>query len=904
MALRKVGNIYNKSTNEDQQERYTQRNPFHYERNILAKQADMKFPSKQKEKQAKQPLLRKVGNVAKGMIADNRGFSDDDIKAFRDARKYQTSFEGKKVKITRKPQTWEDTKKDAVATAKTGAELFSLLNKGASYAGEFIHNQASKNPLNPLRKLNKIQAEQFRKARDNSVIDKIDEFAKPRDAEEAERMQFADQLSFVAGPTKQGAKLSLNKATKHLAKAKSQYIKTTPKKAPIFRKEHKEIITATDDSALKRGAEKLLTPISSRLERIDPSLKKTMRQFEFNAMNNALKDSKGALPMLKAQKSLSKEDRVIFDFARKNGDADTINAVATKYGFTKELEITHKILDDIHKRAKEVGMDIGYRENYFPRIVKDPKGLLNYLNKTEDWSDIQKLIKDKAEKMGVHYTDLTDADKASIINSYVRGYGDNITLSDPGATKLRSIKAVDHNIDQFYEKTDAALVDYIHRMNDEIEARKFFGKKLGVDGERVNIEDSIGSYVLDLLAKGKITPAQEREVTDILKARFNRGKMNGALDVYRNLEYISTMGNPISAITQIGDLAWTFYDNGIFHSLKNLGKSTVGRAKNRVTREDLGIERITQEFSSQSKSAKALETVFKVVGLDKMDRIGKETLVNASLSKMSAMAKKNNPALIKELKKTFDTDEAKLAFKDLQKGEVTERTKLVLFNKLADFQPVTKSEMPQKYLEMPNGRIFYMLKSFTLKQIDVFRREAIDDLVSGDKKKAAKGMKNLVLLGGWFMFANATADEVKDMVLGRETSLRDRVVDNLWRTMGASKFDIYKARQDGVGQTAVKKILFPTSLFDRATKDVTNMGSGKEYEKGPLKGDKYKSELVQSVPILGKPYYWWFGRGQQKQDYKTGNKPSGKTVKNKKIKKTNIKKPKIKKVKVKKVTPK
>ena len=60
--------------------------------------------------------------------------------------------------------------------------------------------------------------------------------------------------------------------------------------------------------------------------------------------------------------------------------------------------------------------------------------------------------------------------------------------------------------------------------------------------------------------------------------------------------------------------------------------------------------------------------------------------------------------------------------KEFADGKITDNTKLVLFNKLLDFQPVAKSEMPQVYLENPNGRIFYMLKSFTLKQFDIFSK--------------------------------------------------------------------------------------------------------------------------------------------------------------------------------------
>ena len=43
---------------------------------------------------------------------------------------------------------------------------------------------------------------------------------------------------------------------------------------------------------------------------------------------------------------------------------------------------------------------------------------------------------------------------------------------------------------------------------------------------------------------------------------------------------------------------------------------------------------------------------------------------------------------------------------EFKNGEVTENTKLYVFNEIADIQPITLSEMPLKYLTGGNGRIF------------------------------------------------------------------------------------------------------------------------------------------------------------------------------------------------------
>jgi len=619
---------------------------------------------------------------------------------------------------------------------------------------------------------------------------------------------------------------------------------------------------------IKRITGELLTPISSRLERINPELKVALRKFENSVAQKTYTQSVEIKPLLDATKKMTKEDGALFDLAQKNGDSEVIDAMAIRYGIQDEVNKARAVMDDIFKRAEEVGMDISYRKDYFPRMIKNPQKFLAYLRGRADWSGIRAAVESHAAKKGVKYTDMTPEEIAGVVNNFIRGYGNKIELTNPNFAKGRTLEVLDSELNEFYESTNSALSTYVIRMNDEIEGRKFFGKRpKGAPVEDVGAQDSIGAYVFDLIEKGKIKPDQEDEVTNILRARFSRGKMNGALDVYRNAEYISTMGSVISAVTQIGDIAFSLFDNGIYHTGRGIKKSF---SKNRVTKEDLGIEQITQEFSSQTKSGKALETVFKLTGLTKMDRLGKETLVNGNMSKLQSWAKKNDDRLDLELNRWFDAEEALVVKEQFRQGALTEQTKLVLFSRLLDFQPVAKSEMPQKYLEMPNGKIFYMLKSFTIKQIDVFRREAIDDIVSGDKKRSAKGMKNMLLLGGSFVLANASADEIKDQILGRDTPMEDRIVDNMWRLFGASKYDVYKARQEGFGTTVMKKVLFPASILDRGSKDVSNLLEEKVYEKGPLKGQRYKSESVQSIPIGGKLYYWWFGRGAQKEEYKEG----------------------------------
>lgn len=662
------------------------------------------------------------------------------------------------------------------------------------------------------------------------------------------------------------------KAQKVLDKAAKTY--GTKTKKSLFKAKDK--VPTKTKASFKRGMEKLLTPIATRLGKIAPELKTAVRKLDFESGVATLKDSKHILPFLKASKKIKKIDKNDFkllDMAMKNSDMEVLNALGDKYGLTDELKQVRKVLDDIHTRGNKMGMDIDYRGDYFPRVIKDAEGLMTKLRGQDGWSQIQKAIDDKARSLDINPDDLKPAERASIVNNLLRGYGDKIRLVAPTHTKGRTIEFLSKDLDKYYDDSSTALVKYISKMNEEIAGRKFFGKELGIKPNQLNSSDSIGSYVMKLIADGKIKPSQEKEISDILKARFSTGKMNEALQAYRNVEYLATMGNPISAVTQIGDMAWSLAENGFYRTAKGAAKSLFGKG---IKKEQLGIEKIAQEFADFSKTSKMVDKVFNAVGLTKIDRIGKETLINGYWDRITKQAKKGNPKLMDDLKVMFGGD-ADRVMEDIADKKLTDDAKFALFNNLADFQPISKAEMPEKYLSSPNGRIFYMLKSFTLKQLDVFRRNVFSEIASKEPKRVAKGLRNLVVIGGTFMLANATADEIKDWMLGRKTSLADRTIDNLMRLGGLSKYDIYNVRNEGIGLGMAKKILFPTSIADAIGRDVENIVTDKRYKKGKLKGQKYKSELTQRIPIVGKMLYWWGGRGKQKSIYKEGgttNRPT------------------------------
>lgn len=625
-------------------------------------------------------------------------------------------------------------------------------------------------------------------------------------------------------------------------------------------------------------AAEMIVPISTRLKKIGPQFKEALRKFEYNLAQSEYKDTKAVEPWLKALKKMDPADQSDLDLALKNGDTAKTEAIITKYKLEKEWAKVREVLDGIHFRSIEAGFDINYIRDYYPRKVIDPKGLIEVVSGEEEFGQINDMIRKEQEALG---RALTEGEKAEVVNTFL-ARPDRI-IEAPGALKKRSIRMIDNEIDKFYDYSPSALLTYLHEMNKAIEQRKFFGldkNKTEADAEEFglwneesrprqgqiisDITDGINRYVLNAIQDHKLSDEQQDELVGLLKSRFNYKPTGNTMQMIKNLGYLTTMGSGFSSfVSQLGDLAWAFYVAGPIRAAKAFGKSMV--FKSELKKEDLGLERIAEEFRTSRGLGKALNFVFKTTLLQRMDNVGKESLINGLLERYRKEAKTNDRALRDRAEFIFGKDEAQQVLDDLAAGKTTENIKYMLFNRLLDFQPIALSEMPALYLKAPNGRILYMLKTFTIKQLDVFRNEGLSlirqGIADGNPKMVMKGMRNLTYLIALFIMANAAADQIKDWLFGRKPSFSDKVYDNIFRLFGLSRFLLWEIRRTQDIPSAIAKMVAPPAdILEMPLRDAVKIlkDDGKDF------GEKIKNaETWKTIPYLGKHYYWWLGGGRE-----------------------------------------
>ena len=112
------------------------------------------------------------------------------------------------------------------------------------------------------------------------------------------------------------------------------------------------------------------------------------------------------------------------------------------------------------------------------------------------------------------------------------------------------------------------------------------------------------------------------------------------------------------------------------------------------------------------------------------------------------------------------------------------------------------------YINSPNvGRMFYMLKTFALKQFNVLRDDGLDILTGKQNGSKPKAAANMIYLTTLIVLAGAGGDEIKDWINQRKSTFEDKVIDNLLKLLLVNKYFTDKIRRESAYKGAFKSIL-------------------------------------------------------------------------------------------------
>lgn len=587
-----------------------------------------------------------------------------------------------------------------------------------------------------------------------------------------------------------------------------------------------------------RQASSFIDPLATQEEVFSPASSEQFRE--------------GAKSLRRYQKGRATDEERI------RGLSDEGLGVLQRNGMVEQYVEVRKVLEELKGEYEALGLDMNYIDNYFPRLMKDLDGFRGSIGQTTGIDEeIRRYENMTGQKMTV-------VERQKMYEKLARSRMYRAGISQPANLKERRKDEVKQSELQYYADPEQALEEYVGRMVNTIETKKLIGDaQSGKTQGKDQISGRLGVVMDDLAKQGRLRQDQIDVVQGAVAARFGQhGSQYGFVKGLKNAGYLATMGNTGSTLTQLGDFYFTMVQNGLIPTLR----AAVGSKA--LTVEDLGIAKdlVTVETKdSQGFLGKSVDNVFKLTGLTAIDRLAKNTNINAAYKVMQKGAKSNQNSrayekTLSRLKRTQGNDAYK-TIADLKKGVKSDYVIEALYNELADVAPISLTEMPENYSNNPNLRILYSLKSYTIKQFNFVRERSFskitEGVATGNPSKVAEGSVELMRILAFGALANGSADVLKAIMFNREIDEEDFWWNHLLRMFGITKYTTVKARKEGLGSAIRDSILPPQfSILDDIYRDVAKGASEDGIDANEMRSMKY-------MPIVGKLYYWREGKGVQ-----------------------------------------
>lgn len=601
--------------------------------------------------------------------------------------------------------------------------------------------------------------------------------------------------------------------------------------------------------------DKIIEPISSTLGKIDERIPQRLRRMQYNQNQKIMAQHKVLDRFESWYERAEPDQKKILHEALLNDDLSALPVIAGQDG----VDLAHILqgnkieLDTVNRNSNP--------DEFAPLMAKS-QASFNRLLKAFSGQKIDPLRSNSSE------AEVLKRAKSELVNN-------------PNSDLTVFIE----------ENTLSPLTAIRKQIIDDVEGVQF-GRFLGRDknDQRTSIQDITSGLNAQETAK----------INGILKSYLTNKKSHGLGKTAKNLTLIDTLGSPLNALSQLGDVGSSAYVAGVWNTIVETVKAATGKSD--LNQESLGIKsgkmdaelgniealglsrwtNINKLFNKESwnSTSKAVNSIFDLSGFTSMDALGKRTMINATSRKLRSRGKKSARKLYDELRPLFSTDTETRAvvkeFKSANPKQYSDDAKFVLFSKLLDIQPIENSEVPQAYLEAGNGRLLYTLKTFALRRLDFIRRESLSKIVRGSAKEKAIGVKNLakivVLMGG----AEGAIDELKSWIKSGEPlddSFVDVVTDNLAQMVFTSG---YKQSGNNPVQAHLEGLLPVMKLPVSLAQDINKFRKSGQYEvnsKGMFQKqtDSPSLKSVKSVPLVGELYSNWAGYDRDRRASKASS---------------------------------
>lgn len=393
----------------------------------------------------------------------------------------------------------------------------------------------------------------------------------------------------------------------------------------------------------------------------------------------------------------------------------------------KDINDMFNVLDSIWKQYEDAGLKLTRTDMYFPRVVKDYEWLIDYMNRVSD-----KDIKLNKTSLMIRIREiqaddkLNDAEKeARIRRAISMEFRQPWTTSQHGKErKMGKLSDWWPWIYAYYESPIESIDHYITTMVNAIERQLFLWwikEDANLDADIINqdTEESVSQIIWKLVENWQVSEDDVEELQKSIMAVLNKKPSPKSVTAIKDVTYIATITNFLSAINQLDDLWMVILKDKSW--LKHIVKTIFGKAN--IKYDDLWLEDAYEMFREEWWVTNWL---FKKSLFNTFDRLGKTSFINAAWESMIHQAKneKTRNYLYTRLQSMYWTESADRMMEKIDSGnymvdgQIDIEILRDLLYQLWSTQPLYTSAMPTTYLNHPWARLAYALSSFTLKRID------------------------------------------------------------------------------------------------------------------------------------------------------------------------------------------
>ena len=325
-----------------------------------------------------------------------------------------------------------------------------------------------------------------------------------------------------------------------------------------------------DESKLRqvsKTADKIFGSLKTRIYNVHSGIADRLGRFEATAAIRTNETLKLVEPFMAAMTRLQPAIKQDIDRLLFNGEFDLARNQLSRVApeANEAFDAVVKVLKTIQDDYAKIGREFDGIENYLPRSIKDyskiSKGL--YTNEVRKYAKIK----------GVSPSELSNDTTAKIVENVLSGRkvfehkgkpvfaASRKDIGGPSGGR-RTVGQISPNDMDLYNPSEVALTQYIRNAINDIEKNRFFYGELKNTGRGAghNTDEDLRGGIADLLApeirNGTLKAENQDLIQELLEARFVHGEktVSSAVKVLRDLGYGGTIANPLSAITQIGDL--------------------------------------------------------------------------------------------------------------------------------------------------------------------------------------------------------------------------------------------------------------------------------------------------------------------------------------------------------------